>query len=84
MNCAMKWNLHVAGPARKSLKQIPDGDRKRILAALESMRQDPFSGDIARLKGLKQTREGKNFRPHILRQLVKLRLKLIADFIHPF
>ena len=47
----MKWELHVAGPARKALKRIPDDDRKRIIAAFEAMRQSPFSGDIARLKG---------------------------------
>lgn len=47
----MKWDLYVAGPARKSLKRIPEGERKRILAALEGMRQAPFSGDVARLKG---------------------------------
>jgi mRNA-degrading endonuclease RelE of RelBE toxin-antitoxin system len=46
----MKWELLVAGPARRALERIPEADRRRILAALEAMELDPFSGDIVRLK----------------------------------
>ena len=48
----MEWTVVLAGPARKSLKRIPAGDKTRILAALEEMRQDPFQGDIRKLQGL--------------------------------
>lgn len=50
MNSDMKWELHIAGPARKSLKRFQPQDRERILAVLEAMRGDPFRGDVARLK----------------------------------
>ena len=46
----MKWELLIAGPARKALKRMPDADRRRVTAALDAMEQDPFSGDIVRLK----------------------------------
>jgi mRNA-degrading endonuclease RelE of RelBE toxin-antitoxin system len=45
----MKWELLLAGPATKALKRMPAADRRRVLAALDSMEQDPFSGDIVRL-----------------------------------
>ena len=48
----MEWTVVLAGPARKSLDKIPAGDRKRILAALGEMQQNPFQGDIRKLQGL--------------------------------
>ena len=45
----MKWELLLAGPATKALKRMPAADRRRVLAALDAMEQDPFSGDIVRL-----------------------------------
>ncbi len=48
----MEWTVVLAGPARKSLKWIPAGDKTRILAALAEMQQNPFQGDIRKLQGL--------------------------------
>jgi mRNA interferase RelE/StbE len=48
----MEWTVVLAGPARKSLKRIPAGDKTRILSALAEMQQDPFQGDIRKLQGL--------------------------------
>ena len=48
----MAWLVVLAGPARKSLSKIPAGDRKRILAALSEMEQNPFQGDVRKLQGL--------------------------------
>jgi len=48
----MEWTVVLAGPARKSLRWIPAGDKARILAALAEMQQDPFQGDIRKLQGL--------------------------------
>ncbi len=48
----MEWTVVLAGPARKSLKRIPAGDKTRILSALAEMQQDPFRGDIRKLQGL--------------------------------
>ena len=47
----MSWQLVVTKPARKSLLRLPSKDRDRIEAALGTMRENPFAGDIVRLKG---------------------------------
>jgi mRNA interferase RelE/StbE len=47
----MSWNLRVAKRAQKELNRIPAKDQSRILAALREMSENPFSGDIAPLKG---------------------------------
>jgi mRNA-degrading endonuclease RelE of RelBE toxin-antitoxin system len=46
----MRWDLHVAGPARKQLERMPAKDRERILAVFVTMRENPFQGDIQHLK----------------------------------
>ena len=46
----MTWELLLAGPARKALRRMPAADRRRVLAALDAMEHDPFSGDIVRLR----------------------------------
>ena len=45
----MKWELLFAGLAKKALKRMPAADQRRVLAVLDAMEQDPFSGDIVRL-----------------------------------
>jgi mRNA interferase RelE/StbE len=47
----MAWNLQIAGPAQKEFRKLPERDQQRVKAALLAMQQDPFSGDIQRLKG---------------------------------
>lgn len=46
----MRWELLLAGPARRALRRLAEADRRRMFAALEAMEHDPFSGDIVRLK----------------------------------
>jgi mRNA-degrading endonuclease RelE of RelBE toxin-antitoxin system len=48
----MEWIVVLAGPAKKSLKRIPAGDKSRILTVLAEMEQDPFQGDVRKLQGL--------------------------------
>lgn len=50
MNSSMTWNLRIAKQAKKELERIPANDQKQILRALQAMRDDPFSGDLVRLK----------------------------------
>lgn len=47
----MTWHLVVARSAQKEIEGAPVRDRTRILGALEELAMDPFSGDIAHLKG---------------------------------
>jgi mRNA-degrading endonuclease RelE of RelBE toxin-antitoxin system len=46
----MLWEIHVARRAQKELERAPPRDRERIIAALQAMRENPFGGDLARLK----------------------------------
>ena len=47
----MAWNLQIAGPAQKEYQKLPANDQRRVKAALLSMQEYPFQGDIQRLKG---------------------------------
>ena len=47
----MIWNLQIAGPAQKDFRKLPPNDQRRIKTALIAMQEDPFLGDIQRLKG---------------------------------
>jgi mRNA interferase RelE/StbE len=47
----MAWNLRITGPAQKEFQKLPARDQARVKDALLAMQQDPFSGDIKRLKG---------------------------------
>lgn len=44
------WDVQVKKPAQKNLRRAPRPERERLLAALTAMRDDPFAGDVARLK----------------------------------
>jgi mRNA interferase RelE/StbE len=47
----MVWNLQLTAPAQKDFRNLPQKDQERVRAALQSMQEDPFVGDIKRLKG---------------------------------
>jgi mRNA-degrading endonuclease RelE of RelBE toxin-antitoxin system len=53
MNSAEKrrWFVALAAPAQKSLERISLLDRTRIMNAIEEMKDDPFRGDVRKLKG---------------------------------
>ena len=47
----MKWKVVIAGPAQKDFQKLPQRDRTRVKAALVAIEDDPFQGDLKRLKG---------------------------------
>ncbi|MFZ3266891.1 MAG: type II toxin-antitoxin system RelE/ParE family toxin [Terriglobales bacterium] len=47
----MAWNLQLAGPAQKNFRKLSAKDQARVRAALRSMEENPFLGDIKRLQG---------------------------------
>ncbi len=47
----MTWNLIITGPAQKDFKKLPQRDQERVKAVLIEMQDDPFQGDLKRLKG---------------------------------
>ena len=46
----MSWTLHVAERAQKQLAKVPAKNQRQLRNALLAMQQNPFSGDIVRLK----------------------------------
>ncbi len=46
----MNWELHIARRAQKALEKLPAKDQHRIMAALDEIAANPFSGDIKRLR----------------------------------
>jgi mRNA interferase RelE/StbE len=47
----MAGNLQLAGPAQKDFQKLPAKDQARVRNALVSMQENPFQGDVKRLKG---------------------------------
>ena len=45
----MTWTIHVARRAEKQLAKAPAKSRRLLLAALDEMQHNPFSGDVSRL-----------------------------------
>ena len=46
----MNWDFLLARTAERALRAMPAGDRRRINAALNGMRDDPFAGDVTALR----------------------------------
>lgn len=46
----MIWTINVTKPANRDLESLPDSDYERAKAELIKMAEDPWIGDIARLK----------------------------------
>jgi mRNA interferase RelE/StbE len=47
----MSWHLELTGPAQKEFRRLPAKDQQRVKQALLAMQDDPFRGDMKRLKG---------------------------------
>jgi len=47
----MAWNVQIAARAERDFLKLPAKERARVEAALRSMGEDPFQGDIKRLAG---------------------------------
>ncbi|HTT80145.1 MAG TPA: hypothetical protein VMF86_10740 [Stellaceae bacterium] len=47
----VNWDFLLARAAERSLRSMPVRDRRRVNAALNDMKADPFAGDVTALKG---------------------------------
>ncbi|MGO9060990.1 MAG: type II toxin-antitoxin system RelE family toxin [Candidatus Binataceae bacterium] len=47
----MNFHVELASQARKQLDKLPNNDRVRLVTTLKQMQDDPYTGDIKRLKG---------------------------------
>ena len=47
----MLWRIDLAESANKFLKRVPHKDCLRIKTALQKMTENPYEGDVGKLKG---------------------------------
>ncbi|MEK7552829.1 MAG: type II toxin-antitoxin system RelE/ParE family toxin [Patescibacteria group bacterium] len=47
----MSWQLYIANHARKSLLGLPKASASRLLKVLDEINEDPYCGDIKKIKG---------------------------------
>ncbi len=72
----MNWTVVVAKAAQKELERLPAKDRDKIAAALRSMSDDPFSGDIMKLEG-----EGSRWRRRVGSYRIFLSIDRVARIV---
>lgn len=51
MNSNDNWVLQIDPNVLKILKKFPHKDNERILKTIESLPEDPYSGDIQKMRG---------------------------------
>jgi len=51
----MNWEIKIAKRVLKEIKRIPKKDAKRLLFILEEFAENPYSGDIEKIKGENDT-----------------------------
>ena len=47
----MDWKVKIAKRASKEMKRIPKKDAKRLLFVLRKLAENPYQGDIEKIKG---------------------------------
>lgn len=47
----MSWRIKIAKRASKEMKRIPKKDAERLLFVLEKITENPYQGDIEKIKG---------------------------------
>lgn len=47
----MSWKVKIAKRASKQMKRVPEKDAKRLLSVLEGLTENPYRGDIEKIKG---------------------------------
>lgn len=51
MSSGENWGLQIDDSVYRYTAKFPDGDRRRIFGVVESLRIDPYFGDIEKLGG---------------------------------
>lgn len=47
----VNWTYQVTGPAERELRKLPKNEQERIVRALRQMVDEPFAGDVRKLRG---------------------------------
>jgi len=77
----MNWNVLIAASARKKLKRIPKNDAARIRVVIDATADNPFGGDIEKLKDEddRWRRRVGNYRILLFRILIYQRVGFIYE-----
>ena len=51
MNSSENWDLQVDGSVYRYAAKFPKEDKRRVFAAVESLRSNPYAGDVEKLEG---------------------------------
>lgn len=51
MNLSKNWDLHIDPSVLKILKKIPQHDAENLLIAVRLLPENPYFGDIQKMKG---------------------------------
>lgn len=55
MNFGENWELRIDPEVHKQTKRFPLHDRQRIFEVIESLKNNPYQGDIEKLEGEEHT-----------------------------
>ena len=47
----MKWKVRIAKRVLREIKRIPKKDARRLLFILEKLNENPYQGDVEKIKG---------------------------------
>lgn len=75
----MNWQVFLDHGAEKSLHRFPKKDRQRIEEVLQTMKVNPYAGDIQMMKGEKDV-----WRRRIGSYRVQYEIRLTAKIIYIF
>lgn len=51
MNSSKNWELRIDNKVFKALKRIPDSEVKKITATIRALPDNPYAGDIRKVRG---------------------------------
>ena len=55
MNLNKNWELHIDDKVYKALKKFPKQEIKRITQAMRALPDDPYAGDLRKVRGEQDT-----------------------------
>lgn len=78
MNSSASWGLEIDHGVFKSLRRLPEKDVKRLLAATYLLPEDPYAGDVVKMKGVPDSLRRRIGAYRIFYKLLKLERKIVV------
>lgn len=60
MRCAVSYSIRIKKSAAKALRRLPSSDRRRLVAVIDRLADEPFAGSVLKgeFAGLRRIRVG--------------------------